>query len=73
MGEDHSGISKSTAVILSNGEEILLTAGEGGARFLFLAADPINEPVVQYGPFVMNTREEIDQAIQDYQSGRLTQ
>jgi redox-sensitive bicupin YhaK (pirin superfamily) len=38
-----------------------------------LAADPINEPVVQYGPFVMNTREEIDQAIQDYQSGRLTQ
>jgi redox-sensitive bicupin YhaK (pirin superfamily) len=73
VGVDRSGINKSTAVILSSGEEILLTAGEGGARFLFLAADPINEPVVQYGPFVMNTREEIDQAIEDYQSGRLTQ
>ncbi|HWI13650.1 MAG TPA: pirin-like C-terminal cupin domain-containing protein, partial [Burkholderiales bacterium] len=33
------------------------------------AAKPLREPVVQYGPFVMNTREEIEQAIRDYQSG----
>jgi redox-sensitive bicupin YhaK (pirin superfamily) len=38
---------------------------------LLLAAMPLREPVVQYGPFVMNTREEIDQAIRDYQMGRL--
>ena len=43
-------------------------AGEEGARFLLVSGKPINEPVVQYGPFVMNTREEIDQAMQDYQS-----
>jgi redox-sensitive bicupin YhaK (pirin superfamily) len=36
-----------------------------------LAAKPLHEPVVQYGPFVMNTREEIEQAIDDYRSGRL--
>jgi redox-sensitive bicupin YhaK (pirin superfamily) len=40
-------------------------------RFVLLAAAPLGEPVVQYGPFVMNTREEIEQAIADYQSGRL--
>ena len=40
-------------------------------RFLLLAAKPLREPVVQYGPFVMNTREEIEQAIADYRDGRL--
>ena len=36
---------------------------------LVLAGKPLREPVVQYGPFVMNTRKEIEQAIADYQSG----
>lgn len=43
-------------------------AGEQGARFLLVSGKPINEPVVQYGPFVMNSRDEIDQAMHDYQS-----
>jgi len=43
-------------------------AGEQGARFLMVSGKPINEPVVQYGPFVMNSRDEIDEAMQDYQS-----
>lgn len=60
------------AAILGPGNEIRISAGPSGARFLLLAAKPLNEPVVQYGPFVMNTREEIEQAIRDYQSGKLT-
>lgn len=43
-----------------------------GARLLLLAGQPLREPVVQYGPFVMNTREEIEEAIRDYQLGTLT-
>jgi hypothetical protein len=50
---------------------VRIVAGEAGARLLFLAGKPIGEPVVQYGPFVMNSVAEIEQAIRDYQSGRL--
>ena len=42
------------------------------ARVLLLAGRPLHEPVVQYGPFVMNTREQIEEAIRDYQQGSLT-
>ena len=58
--------------ILGSGDAIEVKAGADGARFLVLAGRPLKEPVVQYGPFVMNTREEIEQAIRDYQSGELT-
>ena len=37
------------------------------SRFVLIGGEPINEPIVQHGPFVMNTRQEINQAIQDYQ------
>jgi redox-sensitive bicupin YhaK (pirin superfamily) len=57
--------------VLGAGDTVEVKAGAGGARFLVLAAKPIREPVVQYGPFVMNTREEIEQAIRDYQNGVL--
>jgi redox-sensitive bicupin YhaK (pirin superfamily) len=59
--------------VLGSGDAIEVKAGADGARFLVLAAKPIKEPVVQYGPFVMNTREEIEQAIRDYQNGELTE
>jgi len=60
------------AGILADGDGVVLTAGGEGARFLLLAGRPLLEPIVQYGPFVMNTREEIEQAIRDYQNGDLT-
>ncbi|MGA8005823.1 MAG: pirin family protein [Burkholderiales bacterium] len=60
------------AGVLGAGDRLEVTAGSEGARFLLLAGRPLGEPVVQYGPFVMNTREEVEQAIRDYQSGELT-
>jgi redox-sensitive bicupin YhaK (pirin superfamily) len=61
-----------SAGVLAAGDGIEVVAGEDGARFILLAGRPLREPVVQYGPFVMNTREEIEQAVRDFQSGRLT-
>jgi redox-sensitive bicupin YhaK (pirin superfamily) len=61
------------AAILSDGDSVEFMAGEEGARFLLLAGRPLHEPIVQYGPFVMNTVAEIEQAIHDYQTGRLTE
>ena len=58
---------------LGSGDSVEVKAGPDGARFLLLAAKPLKEPVVQYGPFVMNTRQEIEQAIRDYQNGELTE
>ncbi len=64
--------SHSAGVLTSDGDRIEVTAGPKGARFLVLAGRPLREPVVQYGPFVMNTRQEIEKAVREYQSGALT-
>ncbi|RTL27223.1 MAG: pirin family protein [Rhodocyclaceae bacterium] len=73
VGADGAGkvLQARQAGVLSAGERIEVTAGPDGASFLLLAAKPLGEPVVQYGPFVMNTREEIEQALADYQAGEL--
>ena len=61
------------AAVLDDGDALEAKADEEGARFLVLAGIPLGEPVVQYGPFVMNTTEEIEQALRDYRAGRLAQ
>ncbi|MEE4302783.1 MAG: pirin family protein [Wenzhouxiangella sp.] len=61
------------AGVLGDGDAVRIRAGQSGASLLILAGKPIGEPVAQYGPFVMNTREEIEQAIEDYRTGRLTE
>jgi quercetin 2,3-dioxygenase len=59
------------AGVLSEGGSVRLEAGAAGARLLLLAAQKLGEPVMQYGPFVMNTRAEIEQAVEDFRAGRL--
>ena len=71
IGEDKKALPNRAAGLLSDGSAVKISAQEKGARLLVLAGKPLREPVVQYGPFVMNTREEIEQAIADYQSGAL--
>ncbi|HPP83823.1 MAG TPA: pirin family protein [Rubrivivax sp.] len=50
---------------------VRVAAGAEGARALLIAGRPLGEPIAQHGPFVMNTRDEILQAVEDYRSGRL--
>jgi hypothetical protein len=69
VGEAKKALPNRAAGLLGEGDAVKLAAGQNGARVLVLAGRPLREPVVQYGPFVMNTREEIEQAVNDYQSG----
>jgi len=55
--------------ILTQGASIELESTEQAARFLLIGGKPLGEPIVRSGPFVMNTREELQQAYSDYQSG----
>lgn len=59
------------AGVLGAGNRIQLAASSGPVRVLLLAAQPLGEPVVQWGPFVMNTAEEIEAAISAYRDGTL--
>lgn len=64
-------VSTSRMVRLSEEGELQLNTANG-ARVLLIAGKPLREPIVQYGPFVMNTREEIEQALRDFRDDRLT-
>ncbi|HEX7129489.1 MAG TPA: pirin family protein [Rhodanobacteraceae bacterium] len=63
-------LARSELGVLSPGDSVALVAGDKPARVLLVAGKPLNEPVAKYGPFVMNTPEQIVQAMQDYQAGR---
>lgn len=62
--------SQGDLVVLDNQGSAVSVVSEGAARVLLLNGVPIDEPVVSYGPFVMNTRDEIVQAIRDFESGK---
>jgi len=64
-------LPRHTLAVLGKGGRFEIEAGGEAARFILVAGRPIGEPVVQYGPFVMNAREEIEQAFADYRDGRL--
>ncbi|HEY2071706.1 MAG TPA: pirin family protein [Rhizomicrobium sp.] len=63
-------IRKGEIGALSDGADLRVTAAGDAARFLVVAGKPLREPIAKYGPFVMNTPDEIRRAIADYQSGR---
>lgn len=68
---DDQTISSQQLAELGPGDQ-LVASSPAGAKLLLLAGVPLGEPVAQYGPFVMNTRQQIEQAVQDYRNGVLT-
>jgi len=75
-GAEQKRVREGQMAQLGDGDTVRLAVASDAtapADFLLLAGQPLNEPVARYGPFVMNTREEIEQAFRDYQSGRMGQ
>jgi quercetin 2,3-dioxygenase len=73
VGDEATLVRDGQLALLGAGDAVRLRGNESGppARLLLLAGTPIGEPVARYGPFVMNTRQELVQAFKDYESGRM--
>ncbi len=69
-GEIAETVQRGELVVLGPGKRVALAAGTEAGRAILVAGRPLNEPIAKYGPFVMNTDEEIVQAVRDYQSGK---
>ena len=69
FGVEQAEISATALVVWGDGDEIQVITDKSAVRFLLVAGKPLNESVARYGPFVMNTKEEIDQALQDLRRG----
>ena len=70
--KNHDKVNGSTLIILTNGEK-LKVKGVTKSKFLLISGKPIGEPIARGGPFVMNTKQEILQAVEDYNKGNFVQ
>jgi redox-sensitive bicupin YhaK (pirin superfamily) len=68
---DGTHVPPSTLAVLGDGDRVDLLSGDRPMRLLLVAARPLGEPIARWGPFVMNTQEEIARAIEDYRRGTL--
>jgi len=69
FGPEAKTASAPALVVFGDGEVVEATAAPGGGRFLLAAARPLGEPIARHGPFVMNTRAEIEEALRDLRNG----
>ena len=69
-GDDGRALETQELAVLGGGSSLSLRAGSEGARLILVAGRPLREPVMRYGPFVMNTKQELMQAFVDFQEGR---
>jgi quercetin 2,3-dioxygenase len=70
FGPEQTAIQAPALVIFEDGDLVEAAADGAGGRFLLAAARPLHEPIARYGPFVMNTRAEIEQTLQELRTGR---
>jgi redox-sensitive bicupin YhaK (pirin superfamily) len=70
IGAEAQLVERGQLAVLSLGDSVTIEGGPKGGRLILVAGRPLREPVAKYGPFVMNTPDEIRQAIADYQAGR---
>ncbi len=70
FGPSETPASAPALVVFADGDVVEASAGPGGGRFLLAAALPLHEPIARHGPFVMNTRAEIEEALRDLRTGR---
>jgi hypothetical protein len=68
-GEESSIVAGSRLVVFGDGDKVEARAEDSPARFLLVSGKPLNEPIARYGPFVMNTRAEIEQTLRELQAG----
>jgi len=68
-GEDSAVVTGPRLVVLGDGDTVEVRTENSPARFLLVSGKPLNEPIARHGPFVMNTREEIEQALRELQQG----
>lgn len=72
IGTPAEQVAQGELAVLGSGDSVELTAmDDAPTQLLLIAGQPLEEPVVRYGPFVMNTEDEIRQAVEDFQAGRL--
>ena len=69
FGEEKIYVDSPHLIIFTDGEKLLVRADQDGARFLLVMGKPLFEPIARYGPFVMNTREEIMQTLKELKDG----
>ena len=69
QSDNHSAVPAQRMAILSNGGEGVVLRAQANTRAILIAGKPLHEPIAQYGPFVMNTREELAQAVDDFRAG----
>lgn len=79
MGLERAELNEGQLAVHVDGDYLVISANESqdsrtkNYEVLILGGEPIREPVAAYGPFVMNTRDELQRAFEDYQAGRLGQ